>query len=88
VSIIIEPQKQPDLMRRARLLSLAQALHMEVKFGMQLARGIRGLTIARQSYGFTGNRKPAALHYVIGLMRDEGMNIPDTLTTWEAENPA
>ncbi len=74
-------------MAALQMLSLAQALHMEVVHGMQLHRNIQGLKIAK-SWGFTGNRKPAALRWVLQEMEDAGVHIPDSLAKWRAENPA
>lgn len=83
---IIEPQKQPEVMRDLQFLSLAQVLHTEVKFpGMRFSRSINALDVARR-YGFEGTRKKAALHWTIKQMEDRGMTLPPTLATWKAEN--
>ena len=87
MTITIIPREQPELMADLRMISLGSALLMEVKFGMQLRRGVYGLKIA-QSMGFKGNRKVDALHWVIAQLRDRGVDVPRTLVEWEAENPA
>ena len=87
MSIIIEPKKQPEVMASLQRLSLAQALHMEVNFGMKLSSGINALQVAKR-YGFKGTRKVAALKWAIQRMRDEGDNIPTRLLAWDHDNPA
>lgn len=88
MSFIIEPKKQPELMYNLQLLSLAQALHMEVVHGMHLRRGFNALTFAREQFGFKGSRKPAALHYVLGLMEERGMDLTASLSKWREANTA
>lgn len=84
---MIIPREQPELMAHLKLVSLSQALHLEIVHKMQLRRGVYGLKIA-QSMGFKGNRKPAALHWVIAQIRESGHEPIPSIAKWEAENPA
>jgi hypothetical protein len=54
---------------RFRLIALAQALAFEINTGMRMTR--QALIPVAKQYGFKGNRKPAALKFIVALMQED-----------------